>query len=263
MTGPLHVETTGEGPDLVMLHGWGMHSGVWQTVAEELSNSFRLHCVDLPGHGRSRDSEAATTLAAWTECVAETMLPRLDGPAYWCGWSLGGMVATQLARDYSKLVKRLILVATSLRFCQANDWPDAVAPEVLQGFAANLQEDHRQTLQRFLALQVTGEPQARQTLRELKQRVFARDEPETIALQSGLNILSSSDLRPLAGKLDMPVLLIGGAKDRLVSPRALDNVAALLPDAKVEVMPDCGHAPFISQPENFVKRVKTFCNHVD
>jgi len=138
-----------------------------------------------------------------------------------------------------------------------------VAPDVLQGFAANLQEDHRQTLQRFLALQVTGEPQARQTLRELKQRVFEQDEPETSALQSGLKILSTADLRPLAGELDLPVLLIGGAKDRLVSPQALDNVAALLPDAKVEVLPDCGHAPFISQPEIFVKLVKTFCNHVD
>jgi len=263
VTGPLHVETTGEGPDLVMLHGWGMHSGVWQTVAEELVGSFRLHCVDLPGHGRSSDSSDATTLAAWTERVAETMSPRLAGPACWCGWSLGGMVATQLARDYSRLVKRLILVATSLRFCQENDWPDAVARDVLQGFAANLQDDHRQTLQRFLALQVTGEPQARQTLRELKQRVFEQDEPETIALQSGLKILSTADLRPLAGQLEMPVLLIGGSKDRLVSPRALENVAALLPEAKVEVMPDCGHAPFISQPENFVKLVKTFCNHVD
>ena len=217
----------------------------------------------MPGHGRSRDSEDTTSLTKWTERVAETMRPRLAGPACWCGWSLGGMVATQLARDYSKLVKRLILVATSLRFCQSKDWLDAVAPEVLQGFATNLQEDHRQTLQRFLALQVTGEPQARQTLRELKQRVFVRDEPETIALQSGLNILRSVDLRPLAGKLDLPVLLIGGEKDRLVSPRALDNVAALLPDVNVEVMPDCGHAPFISQPEKFVKLVKTFCNHVD
>lgn len=263
MTAPLHVETTGEGLDLVMLHGWGMHSGVWQTVAEALGKSFRLHCVDMPGHGQSRDSEDTTSLTKWTERVAETMRPRLAGPACWCGWSLGGMVATQLALDYPKLVKQLLLVATNLRFCQTEDWPDAVAADVLQGFAANLQDEHHQTLQRFLALQVTGEPRARQTLRELKQRVFEQTEPETIALQSGLNILGTADLRPLAGKLDLPVLLVGGAKDRLVSPRALDNVAALLPNARVEVMPDCGHAPFISQPDNFVKLVKTFCNHVD
>ena len=263
MTGTLHVESSGAGPDLVMLHGWGMHSGVWHTVTEQLGNSFRLHCVDLPGHGQSRDCANDTTLETWTERVAETMLPRLAGPAYWCGWSLGGMVAIQLTQDYPKLVKRLLLVATSLRFCQASDWPDAMAPEVLQGFAANLQDDHRQTLQRFLALQVTGEPQARQTLRELKQRVFEQGEPETIALRSGLNILSSTDLRPMAEELDLPVLLIGGEKDRLVSPRALERVAALLPDARVEIMPDCGHAPFVSRPDNFVRRVKTFYNHVD
>ena len=263
MTIPLQVQTSGQGPDLVLLHGWGMHSGVWQIVAEALGQSFRLHCVDLPGHGRSRHSEEATSLKAWSESVAETMRSRLAGPACWCGWSLGGMVATQLAHDNPQLVKRLILVAGSLRFCQTHDWPDAVAPEVLQGFAANLQDDHRQTLQRFLALQVTGEPQARQTLRELKQRVFEQDEPETIALQSGLNILATADLRPLAGNLELPVLLIGGAKDRLVSPSALGNVAALLANANVEVMPDCGHAPFVSQPENFVSLVKKFCNHVD
>ena len=263
MTFPLHVQTTGEGPDLVLLHGWGMHSGVWQTVAEALGQSFRLHCVDLPGHGRSRPCEDATTLKAWSESVAETMQSRLAGPAYWCGWSLGGMVATQLAHDYPALVKQIVLVASSPRFCQTNDWPDAVAPDVLHGFATNLQDDHRQTLQRFLALQVTGEPQARQTLRELKQRVFEQDEPETTALQSGLNILATADLRPLAKNLELPVLLIGGAKDRLVSPPALEKVAALLANASVEIMPDCGHAPFISQPENFVRLVKKFSNHVD
>jgi pimeloyl-[acyl-carrier protein] methyl ester esterase len=173
------------------------------------------------------------------------------------------MVATQLVHDNPQLVKRLILVAGSLRFCQTHDWPDAVSADVLQGFADNLEDDHRQTLQRFLALQVMGEPQARHTLRQLKQRVFEQDEPETIALQTGLNFLATADLRPLAGNLELPVLLIGGAKDRLVSPSALGNVAALLANAKIEIMPDCGHAPFISQPENFVSLVKKFCNHVD
>ena len=263
MTMPLQVQTSGEGPDLVLLHGWGMHSGVWQNVAEALAKSFRLHCVDLPGHGRSRHSETTTTLKGWSEAVANTIQAQLAGPAYWCGWSLGGMVATQLAQDHPELAKKLILVASNLRFCQAPDWPDAMAPDVLEGFAANLQEDHRQTLQRFLALQVTGESQARKSLRELKQRVFEQDEPETIALQTGLTILGTADLRPMVDKLNMPVYLLGGEKDRLVPPQALRNVAALLPNSKVEVMPDCGHAPFITRPEKFVRLVEKFCNHVD
>ncbi len=263
MTGGLHVQSTGDGPDLVMLHGWGMHSGVWQSLAEDLSPRFRLHCVDMPGHGRSRDSGGQATLAEWAERVAMTMQSRLAGPAYWCGWSLGGMVAMQVAHDYSQLVRRLMLVATNLKFCQTQDWSYAVAPEVLQGFANNLQDDHRQTLQRFLALQVTGEPRARQTLRELKQRILAQTEPEADALQAGLDILNTADLRTLAANVQLPILLIGGARDRLVSPQALQKVAAMLPDARLEIMPDCGHAPFISQPEKFLEQVKTFCNHVD
>ncbi|HRA24442.1 MAG TPA: alpha/beta fold hydrolase, partial [Usitatibacteraceae bacterium] len=49
----LHVELAGQGPDLVLLHGWGLHGGVWQGLARELAPAFRLHLVDLPGHGHS------------------------------------------------------------------------------------------------------------------------------------------------------------------------------------------------------------------
>ncbi len=49
----LHVETRGQGPDLVLLHGWGLNLRVWDGLADELSKSFRVITMDLPGHGRS------------------------------------------------------------------------------------------------------------------------------------------------------------------------------------------------------------------
>jgi len=263
MNAALHIQTTGEGPDLVMLHGWGMHAGVWQMIRATLASNFRVHTVDLPGHGQSRDGHAATTLDSWAERVAESVIPNLRGPACWLGWSLGGMLALQLAHAYSEQVRRLMLVATNLRFCQADDWPDAVIPSVLEGFANNLQQDHHGTLQRFLALQVTGDSQARQTLKELKQRILEQPEPETAALQTGLDILRTADLRSVATELDQPVLLIGGENDRLVSPTALHNVALLLSRSQLEIIPAAGHAPFISQPEAFIKLVKAYCEQND
>ncbi len=50
----LHVEVTGSGAPLVLLHGWGMHGGVWTDVAAQLAQDFRVHSVDLPGHGAER-----------------------------------------------------------------------------------------------------------------------------------------------------------------------------------------------------------------
>jgi len=141
MNAALHIQTIGEGPDLVMLHGWGMHAGVWQTIRARLASKFRVHTVDLPGHGQSRDGNVATTLDSWAQQVAETVIPRLSGPACWLGWSLGGMVALQVADNYPSQIKRLVLVATSLRFCQADDWPDAVIPSVLKGFAVMPRRD--------------------------------------------------------------------------------------------------------------------------
>jgi pimeloyl-[acyl-carrier protein] methyl ester esterase len=49
----LCIETVGDGPDLVLLHGWGMDSGIWDGVRDQLSQMFRVHVVDLPGYGAS------------------------------------------------------------------------------------------------------------------------------------------------------------------------------------------------------------------
>ena len=51
----LHVDTIGSGAPLLLVHGWGMHGGVWKHVATKLAQHFRVHCVDLPGHGFNRN----------------------------------------------------------------------------------------------------------------------------------------------------------------------------------------------------------------
>ena len=84
----LHIETSGQGPDLVLLHGWAMHSGIWGSVRDSLAQRFRLHLVDLPGHGLSPMCEPGT-LEHLTGIVAD-ILPE---NCMLGGWSLGGLVA--------------------------------------------------------------------------------------------------------------------------------------------------------------------------
>jgi pimeloyl-[acyl-carrier protein] methyl ester esterase len=73
----LHVETFGSGPDLVLLHGWGMHGGVWGDFALRLAEHHRVHAIDLPGHGYSGWLTSLTQLA----CGTGFPLPPEEGPA--------------------------------------------------------------------------------------------------------------------------------------------------------------------------------------
>ena len=81
-----HVECAGHGPGLVLLHGWGLHGGIWKGLAAKLAEQFTVITVDLPGHGHSRATVMPEQLAAITDLVANLV----DEPATWLGWSLGG-----------------------------------------------------------------------------------------------------------------------------------------------------------------------------
>ena len=68
MSDSLHIATSGEGPPLVLIHGWAMHGGVFAPLVERMRARHTLHLVDLPGHGLSRDD--ATPLAFDAVCDA-------------------------------------------------------------------------------------------------------------------------------------------------------------------------------------------------
>src|SRR5690242_9447668 len=129
----MHIDDEAEGPDLVMLHGWAMHSGIFAPLARALASRFRLHLVDLPGHGASRDDADRLDLVETTRRIAAAT-PR----AIWLGWSLGGLLALQAALDESENVRGLVLIASSPRFVAGGDWPLGVAAKVLAGFSAGL-----------------------------------------------------------------------------------------------------------------------------
>lgn len=255
----LHVEQHGNGPDLVLLHGWGMHSGIWPEPVKALRDSYRLHLVDLPGHGQSQTVNDQFDIETLAEAIWQNVAPQLHGPAVWLGWSLGGMAVMQIALRYSQMVRGLVLVASTPRFSQTDDWPHAMSPQVLEMFASQLAEDYRSTLQRFLALQVQGSDDARQVLRELRSRVLDNACVDISALQSGLEILKQADLRVgLAAIRDLPAMLVYGKRDMLVPVEAVQDIQAAFSNSRTLVVEGAGHAPFISHPRLFVEQVKVF-----
>ncbi len=255
----LHVEVRGQGPDLILLHGWAMHGGIWPaSLLMALEKDFRLHIVDLPGHGHSTARVNEFTLASVTDTLYHYASTHLRAPACWLGWSLGGLLAANVAVQHPQIVTRLVLVSSSLRFCQTENWPHAMEASVLELFAAQLRQDYRGTLSRFLALQFKGDSHARESLRGLREQLFARGEPDRKTLNEGLKILLDDDLRWQANKISQPVQLIGGESDSLTPAAALEAIARQFSQAKLSIIKGAGHAPFISHAGIFQQQLMPF-----
>jgi pimeloyl-[acyl-carrier protein] methyl ester esterase len=249
----LYWHTTGTGDcDLVLLHGWGLNAEVWQNIVPRLSSHFRLHLVDLPGFGRSQGF-TPLTLAE----MAQQLLPQLPDRAVLLGWSLGGLVASQLALTQPERVAALITVASSPCFTARDVWP-GIKPETLQNFQQQLSTDFQRTVERFLALQTMGTENARQDARQLKEVVLSQPMPSVAVLEGGLEILRQDDLRAALDDLPLPFLRIYGYLDGLVPRRVAEELDSRWPASSSVVMEKAAHAPFISHPDEFTQLIMTF-----
>lgn len=237
----IHREVYGHGPVLVMLHGWAMHSGVWREFARDLAGSRQVICLDLPGHGLSAPIEPFNL-----DRLAEILIKAIPAEKFeLLGWSLGASVALRMASLYPQRVESLSILAGNPLFVQTETWP-GVSARVLDNFAEQLKSNPRQTLLRFLALQVNSLPDAKSLLPILKSAVMACDMPPERILRAGLEILKQSDLRAELKKLQCPVKLIQGDRDGLIPLALAEAVRQLKPEIGLHVLEQAGHVLFLS-----------------
>lgn len=253
----LHVEVTGQGPPLVLLHGWAMHGGVFAPLVARLRHRHTLHVVDLPGHGLSRASTVPLTLDACALAIAACV-----PVAPWCGWSLGGLIALHAAARDPTRTTRLAMLCASPRFVRSetdgDPWPYAVSADVFRDFANGLRTDYRGTLEHFVALEAFGSDHAKDEMRAMRNDLLTRGEPAADVLAQGLELLQVTDLRGALPGLSVPSLWLAGRRDRLVDARAMRAAAALAPHASMHVIEHAGHAPFLTHAEIVAARLTSF-----
>ncbi|MEA3242377.1 MAG: pimeloyl-ACP methyl ester esterase BioH [Pseudomonadota bacterium] len=235
----LHVDVQGDGPDLVLLHGWGMHSDIWSDWARQLGQCFRIHRVDLPGHGGS-PYQVQGNLDEWATAVLEVVPEQ----AWWLGWSLGGLVSLAAAGTHRGAIRGLTLLATTPRFVAGTGWRQAVDAQVFDQFAKQLQADVERTLVRFLSLQVKGAEHSAETLRCLRSELRKKPQPDSEALSAGLRFLQQADMRHVLAASELPLFWLLGERDTLVPAEVRHEFPAI----QSSIIPGAGHAPFLSHP---------------
>lgn len=234
---------------LVFLHGWAQSRQIWCHQFESFSDALFLN---LPGHGGAADLP--------TDHWVDAILAQLPGkPCHLVGWSLGGMLAMQIAAQHPERIAALMLVSTTPRFRASEAWPHGSSDEIFNGFREAVASGSPKALSRFFALMLHGDGLSRSGYNGLaKMAVDRQNRVSEAGMQGGLELLQQLDLRPLAKTIRQPVLIVHGESDAVVSVAAGRWLADNLAHAASHFFPDCGHAPFLTRSDTFNERVQTW-----
>lgn len=253
----LHYDEMGSGRPVLFLHGWAMSGRVWR-FQQELADANRLIFLDQRGHGQSHPASSyliddfGADLASFVE-----RLGLVD--AVVVAWSLGVQVALQAFPCLRERLSGMVLVGGNPRFTTADDYPHGKPSVEVKGLGLRLKRDYHKTMGEFFrGMFAEGECDHAQYQRIVHEIVMAGRSPDQEAAKESLNILSVVDQRELLPGIDRPTLVVHGELDTICPASASAYMAERLPAARLEIVPGCGHAPFMTRPEQFNELLKDF-----
>lgn len=254
MSNKLKFSSFGSGSVLVFIHGWGVNSAVWQPIIEPLAKHYQVITIDLPGFGINSDVQLADYSLV---NIAKLIVQSIGRPAVYIGWSLGGLVATEIALQMPNQALALCTVASSPCFMTQTDWP-AIQPNVLKGFHQQLAENPALTIKNFLKIQAMGSPNVRHDIKVINDLVMQYPMAEKNILDKSLSLLETTDQRKNLKLIQQPFLRLYGRLDGLVPRQVIKKVDELALHSQSYIFQQASHAPFISQREEFSKGLQAW-----
>jgi malonyl-CoA O-methyltransferase len=239
---------------LVLIHGWGVGSEIWQAWLPYLQQDHHVHLIDLPGFG---DNETA-----WPEHekLLQSLAESLPEQSVLMGYSLGGMLAMQLAQRLPEKVQAVVTLASNACYVADQQWPHAMPDNDYQTFYQLVADKPKLALKRFLGFQVKAAEQEKELLKTLKAL------PLTVAddaLLPALDCLADMDNRNLYQHLPQACLALFGERDILV-PQVAAQVLSEQSAVEVAIIEGAPHAFFISHPEKSWQLIEQFLQqHAD
>ncbi|MFO1436607.1 MAG: alpha/beta fold hydrolase [Gammaproteobacteria bacterium] len=231
---------------MAFVHGWGFGPEVWRSILPDFSD-FHPVLWHLPGYQHTQS------------CAISAQDYAIDADAMiGIGWSLGGQHLLQLVARQPKRFRAVVLVATNVQFVSTTQWLHGVAAEAISQWQNRVAVNPQTALRRFAHLCVHGAENADHTHSLLEECLRRQTPPSQQTLQAGLESLATAQFLPEFRQLKTPTLLIGGEVDSLVPNAAFRAMQEMNPAIAVEIIAGAGHAPFLSHPEIFRKRIREF-----
>jgi 2-succinyl-6-hydroxy-2,4-cyclohexadiene-1-carboxylate synthase len=244
----LHVEVTGAGPPLALVHGFTQSARAWGTVGDALGRRHRLLAIDAPGHGRS--AAVVADLPGGAELMADAVTA-LAGRSTWLGYSMGGRYCLHVALRRPEAVERLVLVSATAGIDDPGERADRRRSD--DALAGRVE---REGLEPFLRWWLSQPLFA--SLPAGAAQLEGRLDGTPAGLASSLRLAGTGSQEPLwdgLGAISVPVLVVAGALDRKYVALAERLVAAIGGPARLALIPGAGHACHLEKPEEFISVV--------
>lgn len=248
----IHYEVIGQGEPVLFLHGWMGSWRYWLPTMEAVAENFRTYSFDFWGFGDSDKDVEAHTIGEYVDQVIRFLDGMGIARTHLVGHSMGGMVSLKTAIDHPE---RIVRVAT--------------AGAVIEG--SSLAPLLRMTANQLIARLFVRRPVVTGVWTRLMQNIragWSRWFQEVVddsakssqdAVFRSVRSMLETDLRPELASLGVPALIIHGARDDIVNPDQAEIFQQIVvPCARVVVMPNCRHFPFMDDPETFHRTLIAF-----
>jgi pimeloyl-[acyl-carrier protein] methyl ester esterase len=253
----LYYQVAGDGKPLLFLHGWTMSSRVWNYQVDCFAREYQVITLDLRGHGRSGSLKRECNLIALTRDIRDFIKELQLDTLTLVGWSLAVSLIIRLCHSHRLPVDSLVLVDGTPCFVSREDFPYGLPAAQVKKMRKRIDSNFPRALEDFHSLLLTPEEREnRDTIWDLLTN--ERYLPKQEAARDLLVSLADEDLRSEVTTITMPALLMHGDQDKICPVGASQYMKEHLECAELAVFPGAGHAPFLTQTEDFNQRLTAF-----
>lgn len=256
-----------EAPACLLIHGLDNNARIWDNIATELSEKYRVYAIDIRGHGDSDWSDSNSyTLQIFLKDIEQVRAYLSLSDFIMVGHSLGGRIATYYTAEYQQHVKKLIIID--------------MAPEIGKNIIEKLQSDNRgqpanfPSIQSCYAYMQAIYPLSHQALLydfclhsfsqqngyytnktdpAFKHKMFQPSDRDGY-----INPLQDEKIWDALPQINIPTLIIRGGFSAVLSSQVADNMAKKLPNANISIIERAGHAVMLDNPQQTTNAIINF-----
>lgn len=245
-------QRAGDGPPMVLLHGFTHDSRVWRPQLESLADRFTVIAWDAPGAGQSPDPPETFAIGDWADCLAGFLDAVGVHAAHIVGLSWGGLLAQEFYRRHAARVRSLVLADTYAGW--KGSLPDPIPEERLAACLRDASLPAAEFVPTYVPGMFGASP--RQEVRDELAGIMADFHPIGFRLMA--TALAHADTRDLLPTIRVPTLLIWGDADARSPLTVAHQLHDAIPGARLAVIPGAGHVSNLEEPARFNAEVRNF-----